>query len=161
MRLVVLLSSLFFIIARPYSFCHCEHHEVVRGNLRPLSLVIASLRRRRGNLSFAFPNTPRVPEIATSGQKPSLLAMTVGGMRWDFGTVIARPRRGRSNLSFAVPNGFVIASTMEWCVAISLLGSPICLGNGDYFVRTKNVLPRNDVRERITIGYQRLRHSCL
>jgi len=75
---------------------------VSRGNLRPPSLVIASLRRRCGNLAFGFPNThwarrllrrpkcgllamavgeeneSQVPEIATSGQNTPFLAMTVG-----------------------------------------------------------------------------------
>ncbi len=55
---------------------------MARGNLRDptpiLSLVIASTRRVRGNLSFGVPNTPQIPEIASSGQKTLLLAMTLG-----------------------------------------------------------------------------------
>ncbi len=45
--------------------------------------VIASTRRVRGNLSFSLPHSHpygfQIPEIATSGQKPSLLAMTWWG----------------------------------------------------------------------------------
>ncbi len=40
---------------------------------------VPSLRasvRRRGNPSFSLPNTPWVPEIATSGQNAPFLAMT-------------------------------------------------------------------------------------
>ncbi len=51
----------------PSRFFHCEsprHPSVIA---RPF--LILSLRasvRRRGNLSFTFPNTPWIPEIATS-----------------------------------------------------------------------------------------------
>ncbi len=70
--------------------CHCEAPSgavaisLLRSQgfviVRSFPLVIArGCFMSRGNLSLGVPNTLWVPEIASSGQKASLLAMTVGG----------------------------------------------------------------------------------
>ena len=90
-----------FVIARGSCFLirHCErtcvHSYVCHCEARFVS---------HGNLSFAF---PQIPEIATSGQKPSLLAMTDGvpGCRHCEARSVSR-----GNLSFAFLNSHTITN---------------------------------------------------
>ena len=77
----------------------------------------------RGNLSFGFPNTHWVPEIAASGQKTPFLAMTIHTPCHCEARFVSR-----SNLSFGVPS-FPYA----WS-----------FGTRDCRVGAKTVPPRND-----------------
>ncbi len=99
-----------------------------------------------------------VPEIAASGQKTPLLAMTVGGTCGLSGTVIANtsrslslrgPRKWPKQSLFAAPNSFVIASLRQQAWQSRFCVFPIHLG---YRRLLRRFAPRNDIMGRASLS---------
>ncbi len=75
---------------------------------------------------FCVPNTPLIPEIATSEQKTLLLAMTdgVGVLRLGIGDCFVVP-----SALLAMTIGVSLRGPRKWPVAISLLGTSFTINH--------------------------------